>query len=275
VVDPIARPVTHLVVKPKHRQGPSRLVPLDFVEVRGIGREHVEAFIDYQLTDRKLRQVGRPPVLVVFKRAEPATELVVALFDRAHPILVEWLCSTERTASTRAAFVEDALKIAGNGRFRDPEPLGERPLGAPHEQGHATIGEEADDLDPTKFGAELPHRVVVTPPARRVDRAVRPTGAILHTHVESLPCTLIAARVEVTADTVKRDGAQLFGFERIELQAGDERLGDDDGRHTPTVFEVAQIAGINPVNSAAVRNDHPQRRRALRSDAATSGSRCR
>jgi hypothetical protein len=32
VVDPIARSVTHLVVEPKHRQGPSRLVPLDLVE---------------------------------------------------------------------------------------------------------------------------------------------------------------------------------------------------------------------------------------------------
>jgi hypothetical protein len=29
----------------------------------------------------------------------------------------------------------------------------------------------------------------------------------------------IPARVEVTADTGKHDGAQLFGFERIEFQA--------------------------------------------------------
>ncbi len=32
VVDPVAREVTHLVVKPKHRQGLGRLVPLDLVD---------------------------------------------------------------------------------------------------------------------------------------------------------------------------------------------------------------------------------------------------
>jgi len=32
VVDPVARAVTHLVVEPKHWQGPARLVPLDLVE---------------------------------------------------------------------------------------------------------------------------------------------------------------------------------------------------------------------------------------------------
>ncbi len=37
VVDPVARAVTHLVVEPKHRQGPSRLVPLDAVEVTNDG----------------------------------------------------------------------------------------------------------------------------------------------------------------------------------------------------------------------------------------------
>ena len=86
----------------------------------------------------------------------------------------------------------------------------------------------------------------MTPPARRVDRIVRPTGTILHTYVDSLPCTLIADWVEITTDTGKRDGAQLLGFERIELQAGDERLCDDDARHAPTVFEVAHVAGVDP-----------------------------
>jgi len=33
VVDPVARAVTHLVVEPRHRKGPGRLVPLDLVEV--------------------------------------------------------------------------------------------------------------------------------------------------------------------------------------------------------------------------------------------------
>ena len=32
VVDPVARAVTHLVVEPKHRLGPGRLVPLDLVD---------------------------------------------------------------------------------------------------------------------------------------------------------------------------------------------------------------------------------------------------
>jgi hypothetical protein len=32
VVDPVARSVTHLVVEPKHRPGPPRLVPLDLVD---------------------------------------------------------------------------------------------------------------------------------------------------------------------------------------------------------------------------------------------------
>jgi sporulation protein YlmC with PRC-barrel domain len=32
VVDPVARAVTHLVVEPKHRHGPGRLVPLDLVD---------------------------------------------------------------------------------------------------------------------------------------------------------------------------------------------------------------------------------------------------
>ncbi len=35
VVDPVARVLTHLVVEPKHRRGPDRLVPLDLVEVTG------------------------------------------------------------------------------------------------------------------------------------------------------------------------------------------------------------------------------------------------
>ena len=46
--------------------------------------------------------------------------------------------------------------------------------------------------------------------------------------LKSLPCTLIPAWVKVTADTLERDGAQLFGLEEIELQARDEPLGDDD-----------------------------------------------
>jgi hypothetical protein len=50
---------------------------------------------------------------------------------------------------------------------------------------------------------------------------------------------LVPARVEVTSDTAKRDGAQLLGLERIELQARDERLGDDDARHAPALLEVA------------------------------------
>jgi len=90
------------------------------------------------------------------------------------------------------------------------------------------LGEEADDLDPTKFGAELAHRVVMTPPARRVDGVPRPTRTILHTHVDSLPCTLVPAWVEVAADRAKQDGAQLLGVFRIELRVGGERLGDDD-----------------------------------------------
>ena len=32
VVDPVARAVTHLVVEPRHRAGPARLVPVDLVE---------------------------------------------------------------------------------------------------------------------------------------------------------------------------------------------------------------------------------------------------
>ena len=32
VVDPVARAVTHLVIGPKHRHGPARLVPLDLVD---------------------------------------------------------------------------------------------------------------------------------------------------------------------------------------------------------------------------------------------------
>jgi hypothetical protein len=32
VIDPVARTVTHLVVEPKHRRGPGRLVPLDLVD---------------------------------------------------------------------------------------------------------------------------------------------------------------------------------------------------------------------------------------------------
>ncbi|MGD0441451.1 MAG: PRC-barrel domain-containing protein [Acidimicrobiales bacterium] len=39
VVDPVARTVTHLVVEPKPRQGPSRLVPLELVDVTGDGIE--------------------------------------------------------------------------------------------------------------------------------------------------------------------------------------------------------------------------------------------
>jgi hypothetical protein len=31
-----------------------------------------------------------------------------------------------------------------------------------------------------------------------------------------------------------------------ELQAGYERLDDDDPRHAPAVLEVAQVAGIDP-----------------------------
>lgn len=38
IVDPVAEKVTHLVVKPVHRQDPDRLVPLDVVDggVEGI-----------------------------------------------------------------------------------------------------------------------------------------------------------------------------------------------------------------------------------------------
>ena len=32
IVDPVAEKVTHLVVEPEHRRGPSRLVPLDLVD---------------------------------------------------------------------------------------------------------------------------------------------------------------------------------------------------------------------------------------------------
>ena len=74
---------------------------------------------------------------------------------------------------------KDAYEIARDRRLWHSEPLGQRPLGASNEKGYVALGEEAEDLDPTKFGAELSHRVVVTPPARRVDRVVRPTGAHL------------------------------------------------------------------------------------------------
>ncbi len=32
VVDPVARAVTHLVIEPKHRYDPGRLVPLDLID---------------------------------------------------------------------------------------------------------------------------------------------------------------------------------------------------------------------------------------------------
>jgi hypothetical protein len=76
--------------------------------------------------------------------------------------------------------------------------------------------------------SKLPHRVVVTSPACRVDGVPRPTRTILHTHDDSLPCTLVASGVEVAADRAKQDGAQLLGVFRIELRVGGERLGDDD-----------------------------------------------
>jgi hypothetical protein len=182
----------------------------------------------------------------------------VSLFDRARPFIVEWLCSAEGAASTRTAFGEDANKVAGDRRLRDAEALSERPLGAPHEQGHAALSEKANDLDPTEFGAELSHRVVVATPACRVDRVVRPTGTTLHAHVASSPCRFIPARVEVAADTRKRDGAQLFGFERVELQAGDERLGGNDARHAVTVLEVAKIARVNPGRLGSFSKRQPE-----------------
>jgi len=36
IVNPVAREVTHLVVDPKHRNGPGRLVPVDLVEVKDL-----------------------------------------------------------------------------------------------------------------------------------------------------------------------------------------------------------------------------------------------
>src|ERR1035438_1824544 len=109
------------------------------------------------------------------ERDVPATEPLVAVLDRAHPFVIEWLCSAERAASTRAAFGEDANKVAGDRRLPDGKPPRERPLGAPREPGHAAPITEADDLDPAKFGAELPRRVVVTPPACCVNGVPRPT----------------------------------------------------------------------------------------------------
>jgi hypothetical protein len=70
------------------------------------------------------------------ERDVPATEPLVAVLDRAHPFVIEWLCSAERAASTRAAFGEDANKVAGDRRLRDGKPPRERPLGAAREQGH-------------------------------------------------------------------------------------------------------------------------------------------
>ena len=125
----------------------------------------------------------------------------MAVLDRAHPFIIEWLCSAEWAATTRAAFGEDANKVEGDRRPRNAEALSERPLGAPREQGHAALSEKANDLDPTEFGAELSHRVVVATTARRVDRVVRSTRAMLHTDVASTPFTLIPARVEVATDT--------------------------------------------------------------------------
>jgi hypothetical protein len=58
-----------------------------------------------------------------------------------------------------------------------------------------------------------------------------------------VPCRLIATRVEVAADRAQQDGAQLLGLERIELQAGDERLGDDDARHAPAAQLCRGVPG--------------------------------
>ena len=43
--------------------------------------------------------------------------------DRAHSLVVEWLCSAERTPSTRAAFGEGARYRYGTQSSRSPLPV--------------------------------------------------------------------------------------------------------------------------------------------------------
>jgi hypothetical protein len=47
-------------------------------------------------------------VLVLIGQAEPSTESVVSVFDRADSSLVEWLCSAEGAAWTTTAFGKEA-----------------------------------------------------------------------------------------------------------------------------------------------------------------------
>ncbi len=61
----------------------------------------------------------------------------------------------------------------------------------------------------------------------------------------------------VTTDTYGRDGAQLFGFEGIKLQAGDERLGDDDAPHAPTVLQVAHVTGVDSMEPGSCSKRSP------------------
>ncbi|MGO9149735.1 MAG: hypothetical protein ACLQFX_08705 [Acidimicrobiales bacterium] len=58
-------------------------------------------------------------------------------------------------------------------------------------------------------------------------------------------------RVEVAADTERRDGAKLLGFESLELQAGGERLCGNDGFGFPD----SPRAGCSKHAAVEVRED--------------------
>ena len=136
----------------------------------------------------------------------------MTLFDREHSILVEWLCSAEGAVTITGVLGKDAYEMGIVAS--DTANLSASARWVPRTKRDMWLSARKQMISIRRVRAELAHRVVMTPPARRVDRVVRPTGTILHTHVDSLPFTLIPARVEVTTDTGKRDGAQLFGFEQ-------------------------------------------------------------
>ena|GEM_PF-2999740 len=54
----------------------------------------------------------------------------MALLNREHSILVEWLCSAEGAATITGVLGKDAYEIARDRRLWHSEPLGQRPLGA-------------------------------------------------------------------------------------------------------------------------------------------------
>ena len=95
--------------------------------------------------------------------AEPASEPVVARFDRKHTLIVERLRATEGTDPSKPIFGVNAHKIPRDRRTRDAEPLGKGPLGAPHEQGHVALGQEVEDLYPAQLGSQLTHRAALGP----------------------------------------------------------------------------------------------------------------